>query len=823
MTDLTEEALDILDLDPEEDEQRVDEEGNPIVSFADDPGADYDDSDFYANIAVSMDERELSLMGRELLDFIERDIDSRKPHDELYQEGLQRTGMGKDAPGGAEFEGASKAVHPLIMEACIDYAARAMKELFPPDGPVKTKIVGEMTQAKLERANRKKALLNWQLTEGMPEFRAELEQAVTQSPLIGCSYLALYYHPKYKRPYSEFYASDNVIIPFSATSFYTAARRTFRDMKTRLSFDEDVRSGLYRDIEVSNEATEPEKTKAEEANDKIEGKKSTSYNEDGTRIVFKTFVEMEIDGEWGNYLIYLDQPTAKVLAIYRNWKEDDARKRSLDHAVMFPMVPWRGALPVGFVHMIGGLSGAATGALRALLDSAHFNNFPALFKLKGGSSGGQSTRVDPTQITEIEGSGTTDQDIRKTLMAAPYNPPSPVLFQLLGFLVDAGRGVVRTTFEDLPEMRADMPVGTTLALIEQGGVVFSSIHARNHDAMARVIKILDRINGDTLDEEELALDAGEILAYRKDFQGPLDVVPVSDPNIFSEVQRMAQIQAVMQRATGNPLYNQRKVEERFLERLRIPDVKDLLIKEPEPHRLNPVNENFAAAMSQPIVAFPDQDHLAHLQVHLDFLQSPVLGAMPTIAQRFMPVMLEHLREHIVGWYVSDYNMEVSDLVGFDASQLMDKDVEAQNEFDQLLAMLSPMITKKAGEQFGVIPGIVAQAMQLLQSMQPQIQDPMAQATMAIEQMKTQARTTETQIKSGDAKEKLAVEVQEKDKDRQVDLIKEQAENKRTDAEIAARLQMNTDDNQTAMTLALLEAETGEKTNIENGGGINPNP
>lgn len=613
------------------------------------------DSEFYANLAENMPEGELALMGSDLCELVEKDKEARKRRDEQYEEGIKRTGLGDDAPGGAAFTGASKVVHPMLTEACVDFSARVMKEIFPPTGPARQDIVGSMSEDKYKKAERITKFLNWQMTKQMPEFRAELEQMSTQMPLSGVQYLKLTWDAKRKRPLPMFVSSDDILLPFASTNFYTAERKTHVQYITKLEYDQRVKSGMYRDIALTPEPHAPEVSKAEAANDKIEGRQSDGYNTDGLRTIFEIAVYYDVEDSTDGpapYIISVDKSTQRVLSIYRNWEEEDELMDELVHIIEFPFVPWRGAYPIGLTHMIGGLSAAATGALRALLDSAHISNFPGLLKLKGGS-GGQTDRIDPTEVHEIEGSFGQD-DIRKVMMPMPFNSPSPVLFQLMGFLIDAGKGVVRTTFEDLADSNANTPVGTTLARMEQGMTVFSAIHMRVHDAMGRLLNVLYRINRFYMDEQEVYDDAGEVLAYRNDFEGPMNVVPVSDPNIYSDTQRFAQVQTIVQRSDTHPgLYNVREVEKMLLKQLKVPDGESLLMAQPaEVAEMNAVNENVAASMSRPIAAFPEQDHLAHIQVHLDFLTSPVLGASRIAAPVAIPILLEHLREHMVLWYVS---------------------------------------------------------------------------------------------------------------------------------------------------------------------------
>jgi len=820
------------------------EDGGAMVTL--DTSTPPGQTEFYANLAESMPSWELSNLGTNLSELIEKDKEARKRRDEQYEEGLRRTGLGDDAPGGASFTGASKVVHPMLTQACVDFAARAMKEVFPADGPAKEKIVGEPTLEKVEKAQRITRYLNWQMTSQMPEFRAELEQLMTQLPLGGGQYLKITWDPNKRRPVPMFVPIDDVYLPFAATNYYTSERKTHVQYLTRIEYEKRISTGMYLDVDLRVDPAPPEESKAQKANDKIEGRASDGYNTDGLRTVFESYVLMDIDNGDGlaPYIISIDKNTQRILSIYRNWEEDDDTKQEMYWMVEFPFVPWRGAYPIGMIHMIGGLSAAATGALRALLDSAHINNFPGLLKLKSGA-GGQTDRVDPTEVKEIEGSFGAD-DIRKVLMPMPYNPPSPVLFQLLGFLVDASQQVVRTTFEELADSNANTPVGTTLARLEQGMVVFSAIHARMHDAMARVLNLLFRLNKTYLEESEVVDETGELLVKRSDFEGPMNVVPVSDPNIFSEAQRFAQVQAVMQRAQAMPqLYDLRKVEEMFLERLRIPQGKNLLVPKQQPLELNAVNENIAATMKRPIVAFPEQDHLAHLQVHLDFITNPMFGGNKIVGMQAVPFLLDHIKEHMVLWYANQIFEEASDAAQVDIGELQkDATTDEKKALDRMLAATSQVVNKQAQETFSEIPAIIQQTIEMLQQMQPPPQLPAdprvevmkqqveqrAQKDQADAQFKQQKAQTDAQLKQAEMQlrsQERQMALQQQIQTLQAELQREQmrqsAEDQRTRAEIEARLAMNESDNQTAKQLAALEIASGNRVGVSTGTGINPNP
>jgi chaperonin GroES len=833
----------IVEIDEEVSDVEDTEDGGAIVRLGEEdaPG----EGTFYANLAEEMPEGELSTLSARFLDLISKDKEARKKRDEQYEEGIRRTGLGDDAPGGAQFQGASKVVHPMMTEACIDFASRAIRELLPPQGPVKDLIEGEVTMKKLQKAKRKTRMLNWQLMVQSKTFRSELEQLLTQVPLGGAQYLKITWDEARNRPDFLFVAIDDMYLPFAATNFNSAQRKTHVQYLTQLDYEQRVKTGMYRDVELTPPSMEPERSIVDVANDKIEGRSDTSYNEDGLRTVFEIHAVADVEGD-GNapYILTVDKSSGKVLSIYRNWDEEDESREPLAWFVEWPFIPWRGAYPIGLPHMIGGLSAAATGALRALMDSAHIQNVPTMLKLKGGTRGGQSLNIQPTQVEEIEG-GINIDDVRKIAMPIPFNPPSPTLFQLLGFVVDAGKGVVRTSMDNLADQNPNAPVGTTLALIQEGMTVFSAIHGRLHNAMAQTLDILHRLNGMYLDDDDTEREVGEELATRADFQGPKDVVPVSDPTIFSEAQRFAQVQAVSTRAAAVPqLYNARKVEERLLETLRVPNYKELLVPPLEPKQQNAVNENVTATMGKPVVAFPEQDHIAHLKTHLAYMTSPALGGSQLIAPQYLPVILQHLKEHVALWYASTVLDLAEETSGVDISEEMKllKDHEARRAFDRMLAEASQSVVGEAANIFASLPPIIAQAMEMMQQFAPQPpQDPRTaiegqklqaqaqrdqaqmqadaqktQGQMQLEGQKMQAQAAQDQVEQQLQAQKLQIE-------QQLETMRQDREDARKAAELNARMTMNQQDNQTAMQLAQAEIMSGERIAVSTGTGINPNP
>jgi hypothetical protein len=750
---------------PEMDDAELEElpDGSVVVTL--DTKGPMDDEDFYTNLADSdhISPLDLSSLALRYIDLIEKDKQARKQRDKQYEEGIKRTGMGNDAPGGANFNGASKVVHPVMAEACIDFAARAIKEMFPPDGPTKTKILGDVTEHKTEIAERKSAYMNWQLTEQIEEFRDEQEQLLTQLPLGGSQYLKLWYDEKKRRPCAQFLPIDNVLLPYAAANFYTAQRFTEVDDISDFDYKQRVNSGLYRDTALIRATMDPEMTAAQKATNKIEGK-SENDNEDGLRRVYHVYTTLELeddpltDGEAAPYILMIDDLSSEVIGLYRNWEEGDDTMTKLDWVIEFKFIPWRGAYAVGLPQLIGGLSAALTGALRALLDSAHINNAATLLKLKGGKISGQSQEVEVTQVVEIEGAPGVD-DVRKIAMAMPFNPPSQVLFELLGWLTNAAKGVITTAEEKIADVNSNTPVGTTQALIEQGAAVFSSIHARLHESQGRVLKVLSRINRWYLDDMQRGEVVEDLDIKREDFARITDVIPVSDPHIFSETQRMAQTQAVMAIMEKNPeMFNKRAVLQRFLKQIKVPGINEIMVDVPPPVKMDAANENVAMAIGQAAFAYPEQDHLGHIQAHLDFAKSPIFGGNPIVAPAFLPKAVEHIKQHIVLWYLNRMNGYVQKSLG---KKLPDYDMlDDPKAVDKLFGAASQHVDMDAESTLKGIMPVIQQMMEGLKQFQPQPQmTPDTKVLLDTSMAETQRRQARDQAELQLKDKELAAKIQ----------------------------------------------------------------
>lgn len=807
----------VLGLDPEEVEQEVIEleDGSVVVNMTPKQGPNKN-PEFYANLAEVFDEDVLMTLANEYLDYIDVDKEARKQRDKQYEEGLRRTGLGKDAPGGATFDGASKVVHPVMAEACVDFAASASKELLPPDGLVKSNIKGNADRLKEETADRKVTFMNWQLTEQIAEYRDEMEQLLTQLPLGGSQFLKWRFDTEQKRPLCEWVPIDNIILPYSTTNFYTSPRVTEVQDITEDIFLQRIEQGIYRDINstYSSDAPLTDQTQSEKANNKIEGKDEPSKNIDGLRRIYEITCFMrleddpETDGRRAPYIMMIDETTGDVIGLYRNWEANDEKLEKLDWYVEFKFIPWRGAYAIGLPHLIGGLSAALTGALRALLDAAHINNSQTLLKLKGGRIGGQSDRIEPTQVVEIEGAPGVD-DVRKIAMAMPFNPPSSVLMELMGWLTSAAKGVVTTSEEKIGEANNNMPVGTAQALIEQGAKVFSAIHARLHRSQAKSLAIISRLNHWYLDEMDN--QSGTEIQVR-DFAYNNDVRPVSDPNIFSETQRVAQNQALLQMATAAPpgMFDIRGVYRRVLTQLKVPNVDEILPNPLGAKESNPALENVAMTMGRPAAAYPDQDHISHIKIHLEYAQNPAYGGNPVIGPVFAPHALEHIKQHLTLHYLQSMRGYVAEASGgrdvLELHQEKPLDLEAQ----QALALASQMVNQDA--QMTMQP-FVQQIQGLAQKVQ---QGQKAQAQAAAEKDPTaqvilKTQMAETQRKQAESQARMQLEAQKQEQDYQLKI----AELERLVLDLKSRYetQSQIDSNKTATQIAIADINNASKERI----------
>jgi len=800
-------------------------DGGAIVELdLDEEGSDTSDEGHYDNLAEYLSSYELNALASDLLELIEKDKEAREERDKQQEEGIRRTGLGDDAPGGATFDGAASVVHPAMAEGCVDFSARAIKELFPSNGPVRTKIIGEAGPDSLEKARRKRDFLNYYLIEKMPEYRAEKEILLTQLPLGGSQYEKYWFDGQRVR--MEFVPVDKVFLPYSANSFYTANRITHEKNIIKETIDDLVASGFYSDV-FGLSSNEVEESSSEKATSKVEGKTASGENEDGTRTIYEVTCNRAIgeDETVAPYVVHIDEHSGKVCAVYRNWRESDESRERLDWWVENKFIPWRGAYGVGFPHLIGGLAGALTGSLRALLDSAHINNAPTAIKLKGGRASGQNVNVDITGVTEIEAPAGTD-DIRKVIMPMPFNPPSSVLFQLMDWLTNQAKGVVATAEERIADAGSNMPVGTALALIEQGSQVFSSIHARLHESQRRALKIICRLIADY--PEHIMADLGRFNLVPADFLSSDDIAPVSDPNIFSESQRFAQMQAVMQLATADVQdpsvpWNKLALRRRMLETLRVEGIDELLPKPPEPITADPVSENVAIMRGQVVQADIVQDHQAHIKAHLMFILQPIIAQGSAMVGPALAKMMDHVHEHILLDY--QHVSQAAQLYVKQQAMMTGAPIDPDN-----LALQAAMLAQdRTSQNAQALLPLLNEANQVIQAKTPQPPvDPGVQATkdVAMAQLQQQAKRDQDNItldkykfdaEHGLKQQELAaapmIEQMKREFDAKLELERMMREDDRQRFDAMIELQKNEADNRQHQMTELMKNRDDNETDI----------
>lgn len=758
----------------------------PLEGTPEDPYPGFDD-----NLAEKIEETKLNAIAVTLLELVSRDKQTRQRRDEQYAEGIRRAGLNPLAKENPAFTSGSTAVHPMLAEGCVDFSARAVKELFPPAGPVRTQIIGEVTDAKLKRAERKRAYMNWQLTKQIPEYRAELERLLTQLPLGGSQYLKIWPDLRYRRPRVEFVPVDEILIPYAVSHFYSSHRVTHQQRLTRAQYEERTASGLYRETPVIEPGPLMDETASQKVSEKIEGKEDDAYNTDGLRTIYEIYIDFTLDktddryaqGELSPYIITVDEFSHRVLAIYRNWDPKNQARQKLDWIVEWCFIPWRGAYGIGLAHLIGSLAAAGTGAIRALLDAAHINNFPGALRLGGTRMTGQNVSIEPGTVASVNAGGTVD-DIRKLVMPLPYNPPSTVLFSLLEWITAQGKGVVGTAEERISNATNNTPVGTTLALIEQGSMTYSSIHARLHDSQAKALEILHRIDADLLDDEVTVEELGDLVVKREDFTGPMDVLPVSDPRIFSEAQRLAQLQAVMQLATVFPeQYRREKLNERFLQLIALPNYDEVLAAPPDPKELDPISENVLASTgAQPIKAYEHQDHLSHLQTHVHFMVSPVFGMNPVMAAPALPTLVAHCKEHLLMYYKQHA------LAASQAAQTMLWSFTGQTvTLEDAMVKGVALADQEMAKELAAIVPLFLQAAQMAQQVSQPPLPPEHQIKMQEVQLRAQQINNENELKKTQLQIETALEAQKQKFDEMQTYM--QAQLAQRDSNLAAQVEL----------------------------------
>ena len=598
---------------------------------------------FDMNLAEVLDEDTLSLISSELRQAFEDDKASRKDWEETYKKGLDLLGF-KYTERSQPFQGASSVTHPMLSEAITQFQAQAYKELLPSGGPVNTQILGNTSIEKEEQAQRIKDFMNYQITYEMEEYDPDMDSLLFYLPLSGSAFKKVYYDDGMGRAVSKFVPSDDLYVPYQTTDFPSCERITHVIRRTKNDITKMQVAGMYRDVNLSVIDNE---TALQEKEATLSGIKKSYHDEDYQLLEMHVDLNIEgIDSEDGikvPYIVTIDEGSSNILSIYRNYDEQDDRQKKRQYFVHYKFLPGFSFYGFGLIHMLGGLSRTATAALRQLLDVGTLSNLPAGFKARGLRVADDDTPLQPGEFRDVDAPGGS---LREGLVPLPYKEPSGTLFQLLGFCVEAGSRFAAVADQKVGDAaQAGAPVGTTMALMERGARVMSAIHKRLHYAQKIEFKLLAKIFSESLDPQypyEVGTDQIQGLK-QSDFSKDIDIIPVSDPNIFSMAQRVTLAQTQLQLAQADPAsHNMYEAYRRMYQALGVKDIDVLLPVPAQPQPMDPGTENSGAVTGQPLVAFRGQNHNAHLDAHRALMSSFLVKSNPQV----MAILQSHIMEHV---------------------------------------------------------------------------------------------------------------------------------------------------------------------------------
>ena len=703
----------------ESDDTIMLEDGSAIVGYMEEE--ENISGDFFANLTEEMEDEELGELSSELISSYKDDLESRQDWLEQYTNGLDLLGIKTDDRE-EPFRGASGVYHPLIAESATQFQAGAYKELLPPGGPTQTRIIGNETPEIVEQAERIRNYMNFMVLDVMEEFDPELDQMLFYLPLAGSTFKKTYFDQTLNRPVSKFVMPDDLVVSYTESSLETTPRFTH---VINMSLN-DVRklqvSDFYRDIELFPD----EAADLDDAKDKVQDLTGFRRNVQSSDSV--TLLEMHVDldlpgfeekdedgAETGiavPYIVTIHEETSEILSIRRNFEENDTKKSKIRYFTHYKFLPGLGFYGFGLIHMIGGLTKSATSILRQLIDAGTLANLPAGFKARGLRVRDEDLPLQPGEFRDVDAPGSS---IREAIMPLPYKEPSSTLLQMLGVLVDSGRRFASVTDMNIGEGSQANPVGTTVALLEQGTKVLSAIHKRLHYAQRQELRILANVIKNYLPPEYPYQIPGDVGASAKtdDFDDRIDIVPVSDPAMFSMSQRVTLAQTQLQLAQSAPqLHDLHEAYRRMYLALNIQNVDKILPPKDEAAPKDPVSENMDALMSKSLKAFESQNHDAHVATHSAFLQDPNVQKNAMAMQALMAHMQEHL--------ALKYRQQVEQILGFPLpaeGQVLPPEQEAMlaQATAQATAQISQMAQQIAGTgQFDPIVQLKQQELQIQQ-------------------------------------------------------------------------------------------------------------
>ena len=737
-------------------------DGGVVIDF--DPNGDIGGSnDHNENLADLMEENDLRGIASDLIGAFEADRDSRSDWESTYINGLDLLGL-KNEDRSEPWDGACGVFHPVLTEAVVRFQAQAIQEIFPAAGPVKTSVVGQVTDEKSQQSARVRDYLNYLLTEKMTEYRSETEKMLFSLPLAGSAFRKVYYDPNMGRPCSMFVPAEDFVVSYGASDLVTCERATHIMKRTSNEVRKLQVSGFYSDIDLPDPS--PDTGDIERKYNQLTGG-SANYEFDNRHTILEVQAEMDLigfeDSEYGEptgialpYVVSIDKSSRQILSIRRNWYEDDPMKMKREHFVHYQYLPGIGFYGFGLIHMIGGLAKSATSILRQLVDAGTLSNLPGGLKSRGLRIKGDDTPIMPGEFRDVDVPGGA---IRDNITFLPYKEPSNVLYQLLGDIVTEGRRFASAGDVKAADMNAEAPVGTTLAILERSMKVMSAVQARLHASMRKELRILSGIVRD-FGPSEYPYDVknGELVA--EDFDDKVDIIPVSDPNAGTMAQRIMQYQAALQLAVQAPqMYDLPLLHRQMLEVLGIRDADKIVPLEDEIPVTDPVTENMNIINGEPVKAFIFQDHEAHIQTHVSLIEDPkimeIMSQSPT-AKASEAAMASHISEHVAFAYRAEIEKELGvPLPG--PEEKLPEDIELR--LSRLVAPAAAQLTGKDKREAQMQKQMEESEDPIIQIQQQelQIKQQQVQAKAQADMAKIQLDLKKYMDKSGLDREKLATQ------------------------------------------------------------------
>jgi hypothetical protein len=676
------------------------EDGGAEVSF--DPNAEENlqTQNHFDNLAELLEDNELDPLASELYDKYTEYKESRGDWEETYRNGLSLLGFKYEART-EPFRGAAAVTHPVLAEAVTQFQAQAYKELLPSDGPVRSQILGAITPEKQDQANRVKDFMNYQIMDQMKEYEPEFDQMLFYLPLSGSTFKKVYYDDLLGRAVSKFIPADDLIVPYSATSLDDAEAVVHVISISENDLRKQQVAGFYKDVELGDPPVTENEIKQKER--ELQGVSKNVQQDQYTLLEMHVDLDLpgfeDVNPETGEptgirlpYVVTIAESDTKILSIRRNFAENDPRKKRINYFVQFKFLPGLGFYGFGLIHMIGGLSRTATAALRQLLDAGTLANLPAGFKTRGVRMRDDAQPLQPGEFRDVDVPG---GDIQSQFMQLPFKGPNPILLQLMGVCVDQAQRFASIADAQVGDMNQAAAVGTTVALLERGSRVMSAIHKRLYVGLKQELKLLAEVFASYLPPEyPYDVPGASRNIKAKDFSAEVDILPVSDPNIFSQTQRIGMAQTQLQLAQSNPqIHDLYQAYRSMYEAIGVKNVNAILPPPAQPQPLDPVLEEIAAMGMKPIQAFPGQDHKAHIDSHLSFMQSNTVQNNPPIMGALQKNILERISLMAQEQIQIEYEEEL--MQAQQMQQMLQQQPQNQQLINQANQLMSTINSRKA--------------------------------------------------------------------------------------------------------------------------------